>query len=138
MLEGFIRKRLRLKVNRDKSAVARPWERRFPGYTVTSNLHPRLKVAPQSVKRLRAKLQPVWRRGRGQSLTSTVGELNPIIRGWVSHYRLVEVKSHLEELNAWFVESYVASCGGSGRHDAHGSSGSGNGESMQHAPEQGQ
>ncbi len=100
-LEGFIRKRLRLVVNRDKSAVARPWERKFLGYTVTSNLHPRLKVAPQSVKRLRAKLQPVWRRGRGRSLTSTIGELNPIIRGWVSHDRLVDVKAQLEGLDAW-------------------------------------
>jgi len=100
-LERFLRERLRLKVNREKSAVARPWERKFLGYTVTSNFQPRLKVAPQSVERLRVKLKPVWRRGRGRSLTSTIVELNPIIRGWVSHYRLVDVKAQLEGLDAW-------------------------------------
>jgi group II intron reverse transcriptase/maturase len=100
-LERFLRKRLRLKVNRDKSAVARPWERKFLGYTVTSNRKPRLKVAPQSVRRPRAKLKPIWRMGRGRSLASTVAELNPVIRGWVGHYRMVEVKTTFEELDAW-------------------------------------
>ena len=100
-LEQFLRERLRLKVNREKSAVAPPWERKFLGYTVTSHLEPRLKVAPQSVKRLRSKLRPVWRRGRGRKLDSTIDELNPIIRGWTGHYRLVQVKNTLKELDAW-------------------------------------
>lgn len=100
-LERFLRERLRLKVNREKSAVAQPWERKFLGYTVTRNRQPKLKVAPQSLKRLRAKLKPVWRRGRGRTVTDTVRELNPIIRGWVGHYRLVDVKGQLEELDRW-------------------------------------
>jgi RNA-directed DNA polymerase len=100
-LERFLWKRLRLKVNRDKSAVAQPWERKFLGYTVTRNRQPKLKVAPQSIKRLRVKLKPVWRRGRGRTLISTVEELNPIIRGWVGHYRLVDVKGQLEDLDVW-------------------------------------
>jgi hypothetical protein len=79
-LERFLRERLRLKVNRDKSTVARPWERKFLGYTVTSNLQPKLKVAVQSIQRLRSKLRPIWRQGRGRKLASTIKELNPIIR----------------------------------------------------------
>ena len=100
-LERFLWERLRLKVNRDKSAVARPWERKFLGYTVTSNLQPKLKVAPQSIKRLRRKLRPIWRRGRGRTIASTIEELNPIIRGWVAHYRMVVVKGSFQELDAW-------------------------------------
>lgn len=100
-LEKFLRERLRLKINRDKSAVAPPWKRKFLGYTVTSNLEPKLKVAPQSVKRLRLKLRPVWRRGRGRTLASTIDELNRIIRGWTAHFRLVDVTGTLKELDAW-------------------------------------
>jgi RNA-directed DNA polymerase len=100
-LERFLRERLRLKVNRDKSAVARPWERKFLGYTVTSNLQPKLKVAAQSIQRLRSKLRPIWRRGRGREIASTIEELNPIIRGWVAYYRMVVVTGSLQELDAW-------------------------------------
>lgn len=100
-LERFLTKRLRLKVNRDKSAVARPWQRKFLGYSVTSHLKPKLKVAPESLKRLKGKLRPVWRRGRGRTLASTIAELNPVLRGWVAYYRMVEVKGSLEEVDAW-------------------------------------
>src|SRR5881296_1082464 len=54
-----------LRVNRDKSAVARPWRRKFLGYTVTPQREPKLKVAPQSVHRLKAKLRVLLRKGRG-------------------------------------------------------------------------
>lgn len=100
-LERFLGKRLRLKVNREKSAVARPWERKFLGYTVTRNRKPKLKVSPESVKRFRAKLKDVLRRGRGRNLASVIRELTPILRGWVAYYRLVEVKAALEELDQW-------------------------------------
>lgn len=100
-LERFLEKRLRLQINREKSKVARPWERKFLGYSFTSNLKPKLKIAPQSIHRLREKLRPLWRRGRGQKLTSTIAELNAIIRGWVAHYRLVDVKGVLHELDEW-------------------------------------
>ena len=100
-LERVLRERLRLKVNRDKSAVARPWERKFQGYTVTSNRQPKLKVAAQSIQRLRSKLRPIWRRGRGCKIASTIEELNPIIRGWVAYYRMVVVTGSLQELDAW-------------------------------------
>jgi RNA-directed DNA polymerase len=100
-LERFLREVLRLKVNRDKSAVARPWERKFLGYTVTVHREPKLKVAPQSVKRLRGKLRPILRRGRGRNLVGVVEELNLVVRGWVAYFRMVGVKASFEELDAW-------------------------------------
>jgi len=54
-LERFLAKRLRLKINRDKSAVDRPWNRKFLGYTVTIHRQPKLKIAPQSIERLKTK-----------------------------------------------------------------------------------
>ena len=100
-VERFVTRRLRLRVNRDKSAVARPWNRTFLGYTVTSNRQPKLKVAPQSVKRLKAKLRPTLRRGRGQSLGRVVESLIPVLRGWVAYYKLAEVKASFERLDQW-------------------------------------
>jgi len=100
-LERFLAKRLRLKVNREKSAVARPWERKFLGYTVTAQREAKLKVSPESVKRLRVKLKDVLRRARGRNLGRTIEELTPILRGWVAYYRLAEVKAAFEGLDQW-------------------------------------
>jgi RNA-directed DNA polymerase len=100
-LERFLTERLRLKVNRDKSAVARPWERKFLGYSVTVHREPKLRVAPESVKRLKAKLRPILRRGRGRNLAGVAEELGPVLRGWAAYYRMVEVKVSFEELDAW-------------------------------------
>ncbi|HEY3174298.1 MAG TPA: group II intron maturase-specific domain-containing protein [Candidatus Polarisedimenticolia bacterium] len=100
-LERFLEERLRLKVNRDKSAVGRPWERKFLGYSVTMHREPKLRVAPESVKRLKAKLRPILRRGRGRNLAGVAEELGPVLRGWVAYFRMVEVKVNFEELDAW-------------------------------------
>jgi hypothetical protein len=100
-LERFLDRRLRLKVNRSKSAVARPWKRQFLGFSVTSNRQPRLKVAPHSVRRLKQKLRPIFRKARGNNLSVTIQRLNPKLRGWIHYYRLVAVKGKLSELDAW-------------------------------------
>ncbi len=100
-LERFIEKRLRLKINRDKSAVARPWERKFLGYSFTIHKEARLKAAPESLKRLKAKLRAIFRQGRGRSLRRVIAALVPVIRGWVAYFRLSEVKGYFEELDGW-------------------------------------
>jgi RNA-directed DNA polymerase len=100
-LERFLHERLRLKVNRDKSAVARPWERKFLGYTVSREKRPRLKVAPHSVKRLRDKLQPIFRAGRGRPLERTIRALDPILAGWRSYFRKAEILDVFEHLDQW-------------------------------------
>lgn len=100
-LERFLAKRLRLQVNRKKSAVGRPWKRKFLGYTTTVNRKPKLKPDAKSVKRLKWKLKDLFRRGRGWSLERTIRELNPILRGWGHYYRLADVKGVFEELDQW-------------------------------------
>jgi hypothetical protein len=100
-LERFLWKRLRLRINREKSSVDRPWKRQFLGYTVTHHLKPKLKVSPKSVRRLKAKLRILFRRGRGCNLSRTCAELEPKLRGWMAYYRMAEVKTSFEELDAW-------------------------------------
>jgi len=97
----FLAKRLRLKVNLEKSAVARPWERKFLGYSMTWHKQPRLKVAPESVRRLKAKVRTILRAGRGHSLPQVIKELNQLLRGWMQYFRLAEVKGIFEELDGW-------------------------------------
>ena len=100
-MEKFLTKRLRLKVNREKSAVARPWEREFLGYSFTNEDEPRLKVSPEALKRKKQKLKPLWKRGRGQSIKKTISELNKSNPGWVSYYRLSEVEWPFKKLDSW-------------------------------------
>jgi len=100
-LTKFLEKRLRLKVNRDKSAVGRPWERKFLGYSFTNEVKPRTRIAPKSLERLKQKLKPIWKRGRGQSLKMTIKQLNQIIVGWASYYRLSELIWPLKKLDSW-------------------------------------
>lgn len=101
-LTTFLVRRLRLKVNAEKSAVARPWERKFLGYSFTWQRESRLKVAPGSVQRLKEKLREIFRRGRGRNLNRLIEEeLTPLLRGWLNYFRLAEVKGIFEELDSW-------------------------------------
>ena len=100
-IERFLRERLRLVVNRDKSAVDRPWKRKFLGYAFTMHFQPKLKVAPESVKRLKVRLREMFRRGRGRCLTDVIAELRPVLIGWMSYYRKSQVRITFERLDQW-------------------------------------
>ena len=100
-LERFLWKRLRLRINRDKSAVERPWNRSFLGYSVTMHREPKLKVSPESVKRLKGKLRVLLRRGRGRSLPRVCQELSIVLRGWIAYYRMSDVKVSFDRLDEW-------------------------------------
>ncbi len=97
----FLEKRLKLTVNGEKSACARPWERTFLGYSFTWHKETRLKIAPKSLRRLREQARECLRAGRGRTLAATISELNLLLRGWMSYFRLTEVKNVLEELDGW-------------------------------------
>ncbi len=98
----YLETKLKLRVNREKSGVGRPWERKFLGYTVCSRkLNIRLKVAPQAILRLRSDLMTVFHRGRGLALARTIGELNLKLRGWMNYFRHIGVKRILQELDGW-------------------------------------
>jgi group II intron reverse transcriptase/maturase len=100
-LESFLWKRLRLPVNREKSAVGRPWKRKYLGYSMTHHVQTKLRVAPESARRFREKTRELLRRGRGRSLRRTLQALEPLLRGWVQYFRLAETKNVFEDLDQW-------------------------------------
>ena len=97
----FLEERLKLQVNEAKSAVAKPWERKFLGYSLTAHKSPKLRIAPTGVERLKAKVGEVFRRGRGRSVRRTIEDLNPVLRGWAAYFKLTESRRVLEDLDGW-------------------------------------
>jgi RNA-directed DNA polymerase len=100
-ISNFLERQLRLKVNKEKSTTGRPWKLKFLGYSVTMDKRPKLKVAPQSVGRLKESLREILRKGRGQSIHTIIEELNRKLRGWANYFKLAEVKNIFEELDGW-------------------------------------
>lgn len=86
----------KLKVNEKKSAVARPWERKFLGYSVTWHKQAKLKIALTSVNRLKEKVRSLTTGNRSKSVKATINALTPVLRGWISYFRLTEVRGVLE------------------------------------------
>jgi group II intron reverse transcriptase/maturase len=100
-LTGFLATRLKLKVNQAKSAVARPWQRKFLGYSLTWHQKPKLRIAASSIGRLTDKVKELLRGARGRSLGTTIQTLNPLLRGWAAYFKLAETKRTLEERDGW-------------------------------------
>jgi len=100
-LTGFLERRLKLKVNAAKSAVARPWQRKFLGYSLTGHQKPKLRIAVSSIERLTEKVNVLLRGARGRSLGTTIQTLNPLLRGWAAYFKLAETKRTLEERDGW-------------------------------------
>jgi len=103
----FVGMKLKLRVNREKSAVARPWTRKFLGYSFTSEKNPRIRVPRETIRRLKANLKQEFRKGRGRNIKNHITEdLNPVIRGWIDYFSLAEVKTFTEDLDGWIRRKY--------------------------------
>ena len=100
-ITDYLERELKLRVNREKSAVARPWARKFLGYSFTGHKQVRLKIADSSLKRLKDKVREIVVGNASRNLAATIRELNPVLRGWTSYFRLTEVKGALEDLDGW-------------------------------------
>ena len=100
-ISRFLAKRLKLTVNEAKSAVARPWERKFLGYSVTSQRASKIRIAKQSIDRLKARVRELCCQGRGRSLPRIIDSMNPLLRGWMNYFSLTQSRRPIEELDAW-------------------------------------
>ena len=100
-IEGFLWKRLKLKVNQQKSAVARPQERQFLGFSFTSNRWLKIKLADKALKKVKHRVKKITRRSRGISLLQVVKELNTYLRGWLGYFRLIETPTIIRNLDSW-------------------------------------
>ncbi len=100
-LAKFLREKLKLTVNPLKSAVERPWKRKFLGFTLTAEKESRVQVAPPSVNRFKDKLREKFREGRGRNLRQFLGEVKPLLRGWAGYFSVVQTRGVFEELDQW-------------------------------------
>lgn len=98
-LTKFLEGKLRLKVNLQKSAVAKVSERKFLGYRLLGD--GQLTIAPQSLKRAKDRIRQITRRNRGIPLEGMIRELNSFTTGWVTYFRHAAGKSHFRNLDSW-------------------------------------
>jgi RNA-directed DNA polymerase len=100
-IDRFLTGRLKLRVNKAKSAVARPGKRKFLGFSFTSGTQPRRRIAPQSLARFRSRVRELTRRTRGRSLAQIVKELSVYLIGWRGYFGFCETPSVLRNLDQW-------------------------------------
>jgi len=100
-LKRFITTKLKLKVNEQKSAVARPWERKFLGFSFTANREPRRRIAPKAVLRFKEKVRELTRRTRGVQVERMAEELGRYLRGWIGYFGQCQTPSVLQGLGEW-------------------------------------
>jgi RNA-directed DNA polymerase len=98
----FLEKRLRLKLNEEKSGVGKVHERSFLGYSFTNQEEKRIKISKGAIKRLKKKVKEIFRKGKGKNLKKMIiEELVPILRGWINYFRESEAGSILERIDGW-------------------------------------
>ena len=97
----FLTHRLKLKVNQAKSAVARPRQRKFLGFSFTSEREPRRRIAPKAIVRFKERIREQTRRTRGVSLTRMVKEITTYLRGWLGYFGDCQTPSVLQGLEQW-------------------------------------
>lgn len=100
-IEKFLEKRLRLKVNKAKSAVAKPSVRKFLGFSFTNEPSPRRRIAPQAIARFKAKVRELTRRTGGRSLAQVAKELSTYLIGWRGYFGFCQTPSVLRALDEW-------------------------------------
>src|SRR5246500_426174 len=100
-ISRFITQKLKLKVNEAKSAVARPQERKFLGFSFTAGPDIRRMIAPKSLERFKRRIREITRRAKGVSIKTTVGELAPYMRGWRGYFGFCQTPEVLIALTRW-------------------------------------
>jgi RNA-directed DNA polymerase len=100
-IEKFLEKRLKLKVNKAKSAVAKPSVRKFLGFSFTGGTAPRRRIAPQAIARFKAKVRELTRRTCGRSLEQVVKKLADYLKGWRGYFGFCQTPSVLQTLDEW-------------------------------------
>lgn len=95
----FLANRLKLSVNRAKSAVGRPWQRSFLGFNVSSHVNRR--VSPKAIKALKQRVRVITSRTRGRNVGTIIGGLRRYLLGWQAYYGIAQVRYIFRELDSW-------------------------------------
>jgi RNA-directed DNA polymerase len=100
-IEKFLAKRLKLKLNKAKSAVAKPSVRKLLGFSFVGRRQPRRRIAPQAITRFKARVRELTRRTCGKSLAQVIKELRVYLVGWRGYFGFCETPSALQDLDRW-------------------------------------
>ena len=101
-ISRFIEKKLRLKVNEEKSAVGRPWKRKYMGFCVTnSRTSPKIRIHWKSIKKFKQRVREITARRRGRSIPQVISELERYMNGWWNYFGITESFNRLRPLSHW-------------------------------------
>jgi len=101
-IKKFIETKLKLKVNETKSAVDRPWKRKFLGFSFyTKENEVRIRIHEKSIKRFKEKIREITNRNKGISMEYRIRRLNQITTGWVNYFGLADAKGIMKALDEW-------------------------------------
>lgn len=101
-VKAFLEERLKLKVNEAKSAVDRPWKRKFLGFSFYWGKNgPRVRLAPKTVARVKEKIRDLTKRSRSMTMKERIGRLNSYLGGWMGYFALADAKNLLLSLDEW-------------------------------------
>lgn len=100
-VQRFIENKLRLKVNGKKSAVDRPWKRKFLGFSFTLSKEPKVRIAKESLMRMKKKVREITSRKKPYPMEYRIQRLNQYLIGWCGYFGLADTKSIFEKLDKW-------------------------------------
>ncbi|WP_077212863.1 group II intron reverse transcriptase/maturase [Bacillus dakarensis] len=100
-IQRFIERKLRLKVNEKKSAVDRPWKRKFLGFSFTSGKEPKVRIAKESLMRMKKKVREITSRKMPYPMEYRIQKLNQYLLGWCGYFALADTKSIFKDLEGW-------------------------------------
>ncbi|MGG6432142.1 group II intron reverse transcriptase/maturase [Anoxybacillus sp. D401a] len=100
-VQRFIERKLRLKVNEKKSAVDRPWKRKFLGFSFTNAKEPNVRIAKESLKRMKKKVREITSRRMPYPMEYRIQKLNQYVLGWCGYFALADTKSIFRKLDGW-------------------------------------
>lgn len=98
---NVLENKLKLKINEKKSAVCRPWKKKFLGFIVSVRKEVKLKVAPESIAIFKKRVREITRRTRGVSLKQVIHDVGIYLKGWINYYRLSQIKVQFRDLDCW-------------------------------------
>lgn len=98
-LSEFIETRMRLKINKEKSQIIRPYQLNFLGHSILKDGS--LGLSRKGKQRFKAKLRQLTKRNRGISFEQLLGELNPVLRDWLNYFKYAKMRKHLSNIEGW-------------------------------------
>ena len=97
----FVEGKMKLKVNREKSAVDRPWKRKFLGFSFLNDKAGTIRLAPKTLERCKDKIRQLTNRTWSVAMEERIRLINQYLRGWIGYFHVASAKKHCGELDQW-------------------------------------